>query len=267
MTENESLCLLGIDGLNILRRCYEANPAPDSLEKAQGACKSAFASFKRALNEHQPSHVIAAFDHGGQTWRHQLYSDYRKSRTPMPQVLRDEIPGFMERLTRELGILTVCIPGVEADDVLATVVMRWVQQKGAKVIVVSTDKDLCQLIAHGVLLRDHFKPEWRDEAWVQNKFGVSSAQLGDWLALVGDKSDDIPGVDKVGDKTATRLLLEHGSLNAILEAAPGIPGKLGERLCLCAEDALLSQQLVTLKLDVTVGVCWRQLELHVPVAG
>lgn len=263
---DKTLSLLLIDGLNILRRCYEANPAPDSPDKAMAATRSAFSSFKRALSEHSYSHALAAFDYGGTTWRHALYARYREGRKPMPQELRDVVPAFRERLTAELGLPVVCVPNVEADDVLATVFLRWVACKGAPAVIVSTDKDLCTLIAQGARVRDHFKPEWRDTAWVQAKFGVPPALLADLLALMGDSSDDIPGVEGIGPKTAAKLLNEHGSLEALLEAAPGIKGKTGERLVEQAPMARLSRQLVAFDTAVSVGVTWNQLRME-PVAA
>jgi len=251
--------LLLIDGLNIVRRCYEANPAPDSPEKAQATSQTAFSSFRRALVEHTHTHALAAFDFGGHTFRHDMYPRYREKRKPMPQELRDILPAFQQRLTEDLGLAVVCIPGVEADDVIGTVHTRWVACKAAPAIVVSTDKDLCQLIAAGALLRDHFKPEWRDADWVFTKFGVAPQQLGDLLALMGDSSDDIPGVAGIGVKTAAKLLTEYGDLESLLAAASGIKGKTGEQLREQAEMARLSRRLVALNTSVAVGVTWNSL--------
>jgi len=254
--------LLLIDGLNIVRRCYEANPAPDSPEKAQATARTAFSSFRRALTENPHTHALAAFDFGGRTWRHDLYERYREKRKPMPDELRDILPAFRQRLTDDLGLAVVCVPGVEADDVIGTVHSHWVACKAAPVVVVSTDKDLCQLIASGARIRDHFKPEWRDAEWVFTKFGVPPEQLGDMLALMGDSSDDIPGVAGIGAKTAAKLLTEHGSLEALLAAAGSVKGKNGERLQEQAEMARLSRQLVELNVSVPVGVTWNSLRRH-----
>lgn len=255
--------LLLIDGLNIVRRCYEANPAPDSPEKAQATARTAFSSFRRALTEHPHTHALAAFDYGGPTWRHEIYPRYREKRKPMPKELSDILPAFRQRLTDDLGLAVACIPGVEADDVIGTVHMHWVACKAAPSVVVSTDKDLAQLIASGARLRDHFKPEWRDADWVMAKFGVAPEQLGDLLALMGDASDDIPGVDGIGAKTAAKLLTEHKSLEALLAAAGSIKGKNGERLQEQAEMARLSRRLVALDTSVAVGVTWNNLRRQV----
>jgi 5'-3' exonuclease len=254
------LTLLLVDGLNILRRCYEANPAPDSVEKAQRSTLNAFSSFRRALVEHTPTHALAAFDYGGVTWRHDAYSRYRENRKPMPEVLRAEIPSFRQMLTEKLGLATACVPLVEAEDVIATVFYKWLAKTSAPCIVISTDKDLAQLMADGALIRDHFVPEWRDAAWARAKFGVEPAQLGDFLALMGDSADDIPGIEGVGPKTAAKLLQEYGTLNAILENMAAIRGKVGECIRAQADSARLSRQLVELKADVSVGVTWNSLQ-------
>ena len=249
--------LLLIDGLNIVRRCYEANPAPDSAEKAQGAVKSSLASFRRALEEHQPTHVLAPFDFGGTTWRHELYPEYRKKRKPMPQELRDVLPLVRQRLN-EMGVSTISVPGVEADDVLATVFYRWDHKRGP-VTVLSTDKDLAALSADGARVRDHFNLVWRDEAWIVAKYGVGSARLHDWLALVGDSSDDVPGVPGVGDKTAAKLLNAHGTLDDVIAAAGGIKGKLGENLRASIELVRVARRLVAFKTDLSLGLTWNAL--------
>ena len=257
--------LLAIDGLNIVRRCYEANPAVDSPEKARGALTSAFSSFERALEEHNPTHVLAAFDFGGHTWRHDLYASYRQKRTPMPEELREVIPAFRERLTRDLGMPVACVPNVEADDVIGTVVTRWISTKKAPVVVISTDKDLATLMAQGALIRDHFKREWRGADWVMATFGVAPELLADLLALMGDSTDDIPGVEKVGVKTAAKLLNEYGSLENVLSNAGSIKGKLGLKLVEQADMARLSRKLVALDTAVPLGVTWNSLRYTPPV--
>lgn len=255
--------LLLIDGLGILRRIYEAVPGEDSDEKAEKAFASAQASFHRALTDHTPSHVLAAFDHGGATWRHQIYPQYKESRRPIPEPLREGLPIFFRRLELE-RIRVLSIPGVEADDVIATAFFRWVEQSLSPVVVLANDKDLCQLMPEGARIYDHFAAAWRTEEGLMSKFGVQSAQFGDLLALMGDRNDDIPGVPGVGVKTAAKLLLDYGDLEGVLQAAPGIPGKLGESLQKGADLARLSKTLVTLKRDITLGVSWRDLRYAVP---
>jgi protein Xni len=256
--------LLIIDGLNVVRRIYEANPAPDSPSKVTGAVKAALHSFKRALTEHQPTHVVSFFDAGGPTWRHEIYPEYRKSRKPMPQLLRDALPELYSRLLAEVRVPCRSYAGIEADDAVAQTALCCRQEfPGAEIVVLSTDKDLTRLIASGIKVYDHFEGTWRDEAWVHRKFGVPSAQLADLLALTGDASDDIPGVTKVGPKSAAALLTTYGSLEEVLAHASDVKGKLGERLQSPAEreSALISQRLVAFKLDSNLFLNWDELAL------
>ena len=250
--------LLAIDGLNIVRRVYEASPEPDSDLKAGIALRHAFSSFRNVLEAHAPTHVLAAFDHGGDTWRHALYPRYREHRDPMPAVLREALPEFQARL-QAAGVPVVVAPGVEADDVLATCVMRWLSENRGEAIVATTDKDLHVLIAHGALVWDHFKNEWHDDAWVRNKFGVAPELLHDLLALMGDATDGVPGVSKIGMKTAARLLNAYGSLDAVMAGAGILKTPLGERLRAERDILYLSRQLVELKTDVRLGVTWKML--------
>lgn len=257
-TNGQDDVLLLADGLNIVRRVYEANPAPDSPEKADGAVRSSLASFRRALVEHRPTHFLAAFDHGGQTWRHDLYPQYKADRKPMPPDLLARIPDIQEQLSA-MGLAHCSVPGVEADDVIPTVGLHWKRTRPGRVIVLSTDKDLAVLLPAGIEIRDHFKPEWRDAAWVQAKFGVPPSLLGDFLALMGDSTDGIPGVPGVGQKTAAKLLLEYGSLEALLARAGEVKGKIGESLRASMAEARISKQLVSFKTDLTLGLTWRSL--------
>ncbi|MBD8532687.1 MULTISPECIES: 5'-3' exonuclease H3TH domain-containing protein [unclassified Massilia] len=250
--------LLAIDGLNIVRRVYEASPEPDSDLKASIALRHAFSSFRNVLEVHAPTHVLAAFDYGGRTWRHALYPRYREHRAPMPAVLREALPEFQERL-RTAGVPVAMLPEVEADDVVATCVMRWLQENRGEAIVATTDKDLHVLIAHGALVWDHFKNEWHDDAWVRNRFGVAPELLHDLLALMGDATDGVPGVSKIGMKTAARLLNAYGSLDAVMAGAGILKTPLGERLRAERDILYLSRELVRLKTDVRLGVTWKSL--------
>jgi protein Xni len=250
--------LLLLDGMNIVRRVYEANPVEDSPQKAQGALKSSLASVTRALNEHAPTHVLAAFDVGGRTWRHELLSAYHGTRKPMPEPLKEILPQIHEGL-RAMGVHCLGIEGVEADDVIATAVLRWQPELRGPVVILSTDKDLAALLVHGAQVRDHFNKEWRDEAWVQKKFGVPASCLQDFLALSGDSSDNIPGVPGIGAKTAAKLLTTYGSLDALVARSQEVPGKLGENLRANLDTLALARRLVSFKTDVQLGVSWNDL--------
>ncbi|MES3022590.1 MAG: 5'-3' exonuclease H3TH domain-containing protein [Pseudomonadota bacterium] len=250
--------LLAIDCLNIVRRVYEASPEPDSHDKAAIALRHALSSFRKLLAAHQPTHVLPAFDFGGPTWRHALYARYRENRAPMPSFLREALPAFYDKLAAE-GLHVVTLPEVEADDVIGTGVMRWLGEGRGEAIVATTDKDLHCLIAHGALVWDHFKGEWHDEAWVLAKFGVASDRLTELLALMGDPTDGVPGVSKVGMKTAAKLLNAYGGLDAVMAGAGILKTPIGERLRAEREMLYLSYQLVQLKTDVRLGVTWNTL--------
>ena len=250
--------LLAIDGLNIVRRVYEASPDEDSAEKAATALRHAQSSFRRLLDTHAPTHVLAAFDHGGPTWRHALYPRYREQRAPMPSFLREALPAFYEALTAS-GLHVLVIPEVEADDVIGTGVLRWLAEGKGEAIIASTDKDLHGLIAHGALVWDHFKGEWHDDAWVRSRFGVAPELLVDLLSLMGDVTDGVPGVSKVGMKTAAKLLNAYGDLDAVMAGAGILKTPIGERLRAERDVLYLSRQLVQLKTDVRLGVTWNML--------
>jgi DNA polymerase-1 len=250
--------LLAIDGLSIVRRVYQANPDLDTPAKAEAALRFCLMSFRKLLTVHQPSHVLPAFDFGGHTWRHDLYPRYRENREPMPEALREGLPGFYGKLA-EIGLNVLSVPEVEADDVIATGVLRWMTEHRGEAIVASTDKDLHVLIADGARLWDHFKSEWHDRAWVEKKFGVTPERLTDLIALMGDVADGIPGVTKVGIKTAARLLRAYGSLEGVMAGAGILMDPLGDRLRKNRDLAFLSRTLAQLKTDVQLGVTWKML--------
>lgn len=253
--------LLLIDGLNILRRCFEANPAADSVEKAESAASSATHSMRRALREDAPTHAMVIFDHGGPTWRHALYPEYKAGRKPMSPYLCDELVLMKERMARA-GWALMAHPGEEADDSIFGVAAAACAE-GESVIVRSTDKDLVRLVELGVRVNGHFDKEWRDTAWCERKFGVHPRLLTDFLALMGDTTDNIPGVDNIGVKTAAKLLNQYGSLQQVLAAAGAgeIKGVVGQRLVEQRERALISLELASLRSSFSgCDLWWDELE-------
>lgn len=249
---------LGFDGYNIVRRVYGAVPGDDTLEKVEGALKSSLGSFKRALKDFEPTHVLAAFDHEGRTFRHDMYPGYKADRKPMPDILRQAMPAFFDTL-RDIGIPVVCIEGVEAEDVLTTVSLKWRTAGKGRAVLMCTDKDAAQLVAGGVEVRDQFQQIWLDDEWCQKKFGVPVALIGDCLALMGDATDGIPGVPKVGAKTAAKLLLQYGDIDGILANIGDIKGAVGKLLQENVDSLLLSRELVALKPDVVLNMTWNQM--------
>lgn len=252
--------LVAIDALNIIRRNWEANPATDTAEKLRSTILSTIGTLRRTINQLQPTHQVAVFDHGGRTFRKDLYEGYKASRSPMSEVLRDGLPQIKAAYLDQLGLTSISVPGVEADDTMATLAYHWIAKgRGEAPVLVSTDKDVSQLLAIGARQWHPFDNKWIDEAWVLEKFKVPPGLVGDCLALIGDSSDDIPGIRGIGEKTAGPLLIKYGGLEALLQDAENIAGKLGERLVLGRELARLSRQLVELNLNVTVGTTWSAL--------
>jgi len=252
------MALLIIDALNVIRRIHEAVPGPESDEKLADTLSSSLASFRRALKTHRPTHAVAVFDHGGRTWKHDLYAPYQAKRKPMPEGLRDGLLRIQLAL-QSMGLHWIAIEGVEADDAIAALAEKWCQASPDQVIILSTDKDFLQLLSDQVRVYDHFKGMWRDPAYVLEKFGVKPVQMGDLLALMGDAVDGVPGVDKIGLKTAAGLLRINGNLERVISNADKVSGQVGAKLRQGVEMARLSRQLVSFKTDMPLGLTWRML--------
>jgi DNA polymerase-1 len=252
------MALLIIDAMNIIRRIHEAVPGSDSEAGVADTIKSSLASFNRALKTHRPTHAVAVFDHGGRTWKHELYAQYQANRKPMPDLLRDGVLSIKQALPN-MGLHWIAIEGIEADDAIAALAEKWCQASPDQVVILSTDKDFLQLLSDQVRIYDHFKGVWRDQAYVLEKFGVKPAQMGDLLALMGDAVDGIPGVDKVGAKTAAELLRIHGHLDRVISNADKVPGRVGANLRKGVEMARLSRKLVSFKMDMPLGLTWKML--------
>lgn len=253
--------LLEIDGLNVVRRIYEANPQPPGPVKLENVTRSVLGSLRRALTTHQPTHALMPFDYGGATWRHALYPAYREKRKPMPAELKAALPEIRMQIEEQLNLQTVAIPGVEADDVLAAVFRVWAKHRPQEpVVILSTDKDLTALVSEGAQVFDHFEENWRDAEWIAKKYhGIAPAQVQDFLSLQGDSVDGIPGAPGVGEKTAARWLTEHGTLDAIFAA--DIPGAKGKALRDNEALVRMSKKLVMFNTDFRVGLTFSQIQL------
>jgi 5'-3' exonuclease len=258
-----AMTALLIDGLNLVRRIYAAVPGEEGTAAHQdGVLHSVERSAQRALTQSAPTHALCAFDASGPGWRHDLLPEYKANRPSMPAPLTQLMPKI-EATFSNLGIKTVRVAGYEADDVLATIAVKIAANNG-QAIILSTDKSMLSLLRPGIRVRNHFDDRDLDSEYVLKRFSVAPNQIATWLALVGESSQSVPGVKSIGAKTAARLINEYGTLDAILEAAADMSGRTGEALRNGADDARLSLQLMTLKVDVQVGMNLNECRIERP---
>ena len=251
MPDRTHLCL--IDGSSYLYRAFHALPSlSNAAGEPTGAVFGVANMVRRLVNEHEPERVAVVFDAPGKNFRHDLFADYKANRPPMPDELRAQIEPLYE-LIDAMGVPRVMVEGVEADDVIASLVEQ-ARARGLTVLISSGDKDLAQLVDDVVVLEDSMQGKRYDAAAVADKFGVGPERVGDLLALTGDSSDNIPGVDKVGPKTAAKWLNQYGSLDRLIERADEVGGKVGENLRSALDQLPLARELVALKSDVDTGI-------------
>ncbi|GAB4194377.1 MAG: DNA polymerase I [Wenzhouxiangellaceae bacterium] len=238
-----------VDGSSYLYRAFHALPPLTGPQgQPTGALYGVANMVRRLLQEENPQHIAVVFDAKGKNFRHQLYPQYKANRPPMPDELRQQLEP-LKALIEAMGIPLISVAGVEADDVIATLVTQ-AREQGWDCMISASDKDLAQLVDEHVVLVDTMSSTRYDRAGVEKKFGVGPEQIVDYLALVGDTSDNIPGIDGVGPKTAAKWLGQYGDLESLMAAADEIKGKAGERLRSALEQLPLSQQLATVKKDV-----------------
>ena len=251
--------LILIDGSNWLYRAYFALPPLRSPQgEPTGMVRGFAAMLKKLLKDYAISagsgRIAVVFDPPGDTWRNTIYDEYKATRDATPEDLSSQFPHVLTWI-EAMGLPLLQVAGEEADDVIGTLT-RQARAKGVPVLIVSGDKDMTQLVDEQVKLLDTMKGQTLDAAAVKEKFGVPPQQIVEYLALIGDTSDNIPGVKGVGPKTAAKWLEEYGSLDALIKAAPGIPGKAGENLRAGLSNIPLARRLVTirdeLKLPVTL---------------
>lgn len=256
--------LLLIDALHLVRRCYEALRHSEVADRAQDATATALTAMSRAIREHAPTHVLVAFDERAPTWRHSLYPAYKANRKPMPEDLLQALGPLERRVREQLGVRWYGQAGFEADDIIASAATQWLCEMplGSEVVIISTDKDLCSLNDSTVRVRNHFGREWKDAQWVRDTLGIEPGQVLDWLALVGDTADNVPGVNGVGEKTAAAWLRQYQSLERIFEELPRDGKRLHTLLHDQKEQARLSRQLVQLSTDMELPFEWKDLELQ-----
>ena len=245
--------LVLIDGSSYLYRAFHALP---SLTNAQGeptgALHGVLTMILKLLRDEQPAHVAVVFDAPGKTFRDELFAEYKANRPPMPDDLRAQVQPILDAI-EAMGLPLLRITGVEADDVIGTLCVQG-EAAGLDVLVSTGDKDLAQLVTDKVTLINTMNDSRLDRAAVKTKFDVYPEQIIDYLALVGDTSDNIPGVPKVGAKTAAKWLNLYDSANGIVEHGEEIKGKVGESLRDNVDQMRLSQELATIKKDVELDV-------------
>ncbi|MEX2576122.1 MAG: 5'-3' exonuclease H3TH domain-containing protein, partial [Halofilum sp. (in: g-proteobacteria)] len=245
--------LVLVDGSSYLFRAYHAlPPLTTSVGDPTGAIYGVLSMLKRLVSDYAPERMGVVFDAPGKTFRNDIYADYKAHRPPMPEDLGAQI-GPLKEAIEALGLPLLSIAGVEADDVIATLA-DIERARGGEVVVSTGDKDLAQLVDGGITLVNTMSGELLDAERVHEKFGVPPERIIDYLALVGDTSDNIPGVPKCGPKTAAKWLAQYGSLDEVIAHADEVGGKIGENLRAALDDVRRARELVTIRRDVELGI-------------
>ncbi len=252
-----------VDGSSYLYRAYHI-PNLQNLHNAEGmptgAIRGVVSMLKRILKDENPTYIGVVFDAKGKTFRHEMYKDYKANRPPMPEDLQVQIEP-LHNLVRALGLPLLCEPGVEADDVIGTLANQAAEQ-GHQVLVSTGDKDMAQLVNKQVTLVNTMTDTRMDAKGVVEKFGVAPHQIIEYLALMGDKSDNIPGVPSVGPKTAAKWLNEYETLDEIIKNADAIKGKVGEKFRDHMEQLPLSKELTTIRCDLKLQTSIDELAIQ-----
>ena len=251
MPEQVSVPVVLVDGSSYLFRAYHALP-PLTNKKGQptGAIKGVINMLRSLRKDYANANIIVIFDAKGPTFRHAMYDQYKAHRPPMPDDLRQQIEPI-HAIIKAMGLPLLVVPGVEADDVIGTLAQQATEQ-GVDTLISTGDKDMAQLVSDHVKLVNTMTNTYMDRDGVVAKFGITAEQIVDYLAITGDKVDNIPGVPGAGPKTAVKWLNTYGNLQNLMANADEIGGKIGEKLRAALPDLPLSQQLTTIKLDVAL---------------
>lgn len=252
--------LILVDGSTYLFRAFYALPdLRTSNGQYTGAIRGVVSMLLKLMNDYPDSTIAVVFDTASLTFRHEIFSDYKANRPPMQDEMAQQIEP-LHQIIECLGLPLLKKDGFEADDIIGTLATQ-ATAAGRQTIISTSDKDMAQLVNEHVTLLDTMKDQTMDAEGVKEKFGVSPNLIIDYLALMGDTSDNIPGVPKVGPKTAAKWLNQFGNLDAVLEHKGEIRGKVGENLVASADMLPLSRQLATIKCDVELE--WNLDDLHV----
>ena len=245
--------LVLVDGSSYLYRAYHALPKlTSSRGEPTGAVHGVLSMILKLAKEQDTDHFAVVFDAPGRTFRDEIFDEYKANRPPMPDDLRQQIDPLLEAVPA-MGLPMLRIEGVEADDVIGTLCQQ-AAADGMEVLVSTGDKDMTQLVDENITLVNTMSGTVLDRDGVKKKFDVFPEQIIDYLALVGDSSDNIPGVPRVGAKTAAKWLNQYGSVASIIENADEITGKVGESLRENLDQLKLSQDLATIRQDVDLSL-------------
>ena len=257
--------LILVDGSSYLFRAYHV-PYLQALSTKDGQPTGAITGVLNMLNslkkDYPNGNIVVIFDAKGKTFRNDMYPEYKANRPPMPDDLRTQIAP-LHQIVAAMGLPLLVIKGVEADDVIGTLADQ-ATKAGIDTVISTGDKDMAQLVNKHVTLFNTMTDVKMDEAGVVEKFGVRPDQIIDYLALMGDKVDNIPGVNKCGPKTAVKWLLEHENMNNVMANADNVKGKIGEYLRDALDFLPLSYELATIKLDVELEQSAEQLQPSEP---
>jgi DNA polymerase I len=267
MVKQDASPLILVDGSSYLYRAYHI-PQLQQLRNARGeptgAIYGVLNMLRKLRNDYAPEYMAVIFDAKGKTFRHEMYEAYKANRSVMPEELQKQVEP-LHTIVKAMGLPLLCVEGVEADDIIGTLVRR-VQDRGMDVLISTGDKDMAQLVNPRVKLVNTMTNTFLDPAGVVEKFGVRPEQIVDYLALMGDSSDNIPGVEKVGPKTAAKWLQEYGTLEQVLAHAADIKGRIGENLRAAAQQLPLSRRLTAINCDVSLPFAPEDLRVRAPDA-
>ena len=256
MTRSPDLVL--VDGSSYVYRAFHAlPPLSNSRGEPTGAVLGVLNMLLKFLKDYQPRRIAVVFDAPGKTFRDELFTEYKAHRPLMPDDLRAQIEPLLQ-IIKAQGLPLLRVPGVEADDVIGTLARR-AAQAGQTVLISTGDKDMAQLVDGSITLINTMNNAVLDRDGVKAKFDVYPEQIIDYLALVGDSSDNIPGIDKVGPKTAARLLQQYGGLDELIARVAEIPGKVGENLRTGLTTLELSRRLATIRTDLALPLSVQEL--------
>ncbi len=248
-----------VDGSSYLYRAFHALPnLTNSAGEPTGALLGVANMLRRLLNDAGPENIAVVFDARGPTFRHEMYAQYKANRPPMPRELSQQVEPI-HTIVRLLGLPLIQVPGVEADDVIGTLAKQ-AAASNMDCVISTGDKDMAQLVNDHVSLVNTMTDTHMDAAGVVEKFGVTPTQIVDFLALTGDKTDNIPGVEKCGPKTAAKWLNDWHDLEGVMANAPEVQGKIGEYLRAALETLPLSRELATIRVDLDLDLDFNQLK-------